>query len=103
MESWLSLAVTIKPLKLWNTEKKECVLTLRDHSSAVTSVFLSEDNRFALSGSWDNSLKLWDLNSGRCVRTMRGHEARVNSVHMDERFALSGGDDKKSKVVGYCN
>jgi WD40 repeat protein len=33
------------------------------HASEVTSVALSHDGKFALSGSQDNTLKLWDSKS----------------------------------------
>jgi hypothetical protein len=62
------------------------------HTKAVPSVCLSADNRFALSGSYDDTLKLWEVATGKCLHTFTGHTRTVLSVHLsaDKRFALSG-------------
>ena len=62
------------------------------HIAAVPSACMSGDGRYAVSGSWDNTLKLWDVASGRCLRTFVGHAKGVNSVCLsaDGRFVLSG-------------
>ena len=65
---------------------------LEGHTDEVSSVHLSADGRFALSGSCDQTLRLWDLGSRRCLQTLVGHSAPVNSVclSIDGRHALSG-------------
>jgi guanine nucleotide-binding protein subunit beta-2-like 1 protein len=50
------------------------------HSEPVSSVVLSSDGQFALSGSWDRTMRLWDLNTGTTARTFQGHTKDVNSV-----------------------
>ena len=64
----------------------------KGHTGYVTSVCLSADSRFALSGSHDKTLKLWEVATGLCLRTFAGHADQVNSVFLsvDSRFALSG-------------
>ena len=47
--------------------------TFEGHTQGVHSVALSADGRWALSGSYDNTLRLWEVASGRCVRTFEGH------------------------------
>jgi len=39
----------------------QCLRTFEGHSKEVTSVSLSADGRYALSGSADETLKLWRL------------------------------------------
>jgi WD40 repeat protein len=60
--------------------------------SSVRSVGFSPDGRFALSGSWDQTLRLWGVASGQCLQTFKGHTMSVSSVWLspDGRFALSG-------------
>ncbi|MBN2559618.1 MAG: protein kinase [Phycisphaerae bacterium] len=62
------------------------------HADWLSSVCLSSDGRWALSGSADQTLRLWEVSSGRCVRTFEGYGDRVNSVCLssDNRWALSG-------------
>ena len=58
------------------------------------------NGRYALSGSWDNTLKLWDVNTGSEIRTFTGHSDRVLSVAFspDGRYALSGSWDNTLKL-----
>ncbi|CAK0879128.1 unnamed protein product [Prorocentrum cordatum] len=65
---------------------------LSGHSEPVSSVVLSSDGQFALSGSWDRTMRLWDLNTGATARTFQGHAKDVNSVAFsgDNRQIVSG-------------
>jgi WD40 repeat protein len=74
--------------------------TFEGHNYGVTSVCLSADNRYALSGSWDATLKLWEVESGKCLRTFKGHADGVSSVSLsaDGRLALSGSRDSTLKL-----
>ncbi|NQS96837.1 MAG: caspase family protein, partial [candidate division Zixibacteria bacterium] len=77
-----------------------CLRTFSGHSGWVNSVAFSADGRYALSGSWDNTLKLWDIQNGNCLRTFSGHSDIVFSVAFspDGGYALSGSNDKTSKL-----
>src|SRR5262249_21688381 len=44
------------------------VKTLEGHSESLRAVCISEDGRWALSGSWDTTMRLWDLATGQCQR-----------------------------------
>jgi len=61
------------------------------HASYVSSVCLSADGQWALSGSGDKTLKLWDVSTGCCVRTFEAHTAHLSSVCLsaDGRWAIS--------------
>lgn len=66
----------------------------------VTSVCLSDDGRYALSGSWNDTLKLWDLHTRNCLNTFEGHSSVVESVQLaaNMKYALSGSWDKTLKL-----
>jgi len=72
-------------------EKPEIFVQL-GHSSSVNSVAFSPDGRYALSGSFDNTLKLWEVSTGREIRTFTGHSGSIYSVAFspDGKYALSG-------------
>ena len=50
-----------KTLKLWEVSSGHCLRTFEGHTNWVKSVFLSADGRYALSGSWDETLRLWEV------------------------------------------
>ncbi|MCG3149697.1 MAG: Serine/threonine-protein kinase PknD [Verrucomicrobiae bacterium] len=66
------------------------------HSKYVSSVAISPDGRWGLSGSWDNTLRLWELASGQCLRVFVGHLEEVSSVAIspDGRWGVSGSSDR---------
>ncbi|RKZ81098.1 MAG: hypothetical protein DRR19_22685, partial [Candidatus Parabeggiatoa sp. nov. 1] len=81
----------------------EPVRTFKGHTGIICiddCVAFSQDGRFILSGSSDNTLKLWDVSSGQEIRTFTGHSSYVVSVTMssDGRYALSGSFDNTLKL-----
>lgn len=75
-------------------EKPELFVQM-GHSGKVTSVAISPDGKYALSGAEDYTLKLWEIATGREIRTFKGHTDWVYAVAIspDGRQALSGGKD----------
>ncbi len=66
--------------------------TLEGHSAAVSSLCVSCDQPFLVSGSGDSSLKIWELFTGQCIRTITGDGGAVLSLCLsdDGQFALLG-------------
>jgi WD40 repeat protein len=87
-------------LHLWQVSTGRRLGNLNGHTNAVTSVCISLDGHYALSGSTDRTVKLWHLPTGRCVRTFAGHGDAVTSVALsqDGRYALSGSVDQTLKL-----
>src|SRR5262245_49104226 len=48
------------------------------HRGWVSSVAVSPDGKWAVSGSDDKTVKIWDLESGKCRTTLKGHRGEVN-------------------------
>ena len=77
-----------------------------ERGDLVSSVAISPDDRWALSGS--QTLRLWDLATAKCLRTLEGHTGPVSSVAItpDGRWAVSGGNDNTLRVwelaTGLC-
>src|SRR5262249_44778870 len=88
------------PIHLWEVATGRCLSRLAGHAGAVTSVCLSLDVRYALSGGTDRTVKLWETASGQCLRTFAGHLDAVTAVALsaDGRFALSGSTDRTLKL-----
>jgi hypothetical protein len=87
-------------VQLWDVATGQCLSRFAGHAGAVTSVCLSLDGRFALSGGTDRTLKLWEASSGQCLRTFAGHSDAVTAVALspDGRYALSGSADRTLKL-----
>jgi WD40 repeat protein len=71
------------------------------HVQSVSSVSLSPDGLYALSGSEDWSVRLWELATGKEVRRFEGHFRSVRSVNfsINGRYALSGGEDRTVRLL----
>jgi len=70
------------------------------HTWGISSVCMSEDGRYALSGSHSCTLKMWEVDTGRCLRTFVGHTWGVYAVGLsaDARSAVSVGGDYTLKL-----
>jgi WD40 repeat protein len=68
--------------------------------SGVTSVAISPDGRYALTGSVDATIRLWDLRTGTQVRVFFGHTNSVMSVTFgpDGTNILSGSADTSVRL-----
>ena len=72
----------------------------RKHSAPVTSVAISPDGRYLITGSEDHTAKLWDIASGEELRSFAGHSDRIYSVAVspDGRSLITGSKDKTAKL-----
>jgi WD40 repeat protein len=68
--------------------------TFEGHSSYVTCVALSEDGRYAVSGSYDQTARLWDIAAGKEIRRFN-HPGTVKCVAFspDGAFIVAGSDN----------
>ena len=80
---------------LWNPLPL-AILTIKGHTSSVSSVAITPNGKRAISGSWDKTCILWDLYSGQEIKTLKGHTDEVSSVDItpDSKRAISGSEDK---------
>jgi small GTP-binding protein len=62
---------------------------MEGHTSSVWGVALSDDGRYALTGSGDNTVRLWEVDSGKCVRVMEGHTSSVRGVALSKDGTLA--------------
>jgi len=72
------------------------------HDDVITTIALSDDGRYAISGSDDYKARLWDLESGELKYTWK-HKSKVVRVQLspDGRYAMTnnaGGDIKIYKT-----
>ena len=76
------------------------VRTFTGHKGYVSSIALTGDGRFALSGGLDFSVRFWDLPGGQELRSFKGHHWPVDLVAMtpDGHYGFSGSRDKTLRL-----
>lgn len=86
--------------RLWDMAAGSGAVAFVGHDDAVTSVCLTGDGRYAVSGGLDRTVRVWDLESGRCARTFEAHRGAVNAVCVsaDGRHILSAGAEGVLKL-----
>ena len=77
--------------------------TFEGHNGSVTSVTITADGKYIVSGSLDNTIKIWDTKTGKCLNTFAGHNNFVNSIitSPDVKYIIVGCDDNKIKVFDF--
>jgi len=73
-------------IKLWDIASGKELRSFSE-SSSVTSLALSADGRYALSGSTNNEAKQWDIAGGREIRAFSGKTVRVTAVALSPNQA----------------
>ena len=74
---------------------------LQGHAEGVTSVAFSQDGKYIISGSLDNTIRLWNAQTGKLVSDpFEGHTHWVTSVAFspDGKYIVSGSRDKTIRI-----
>ncbi|XP_078426799.1 F-box and WD repeat domain containing protein 10B [Cetorhinus maximus] len=81
-----------------SNHSKDISLIMQGHTGRIKSVFLSEENGFLLSGSYDLNIRRWDLKTASCMNIYRGHLGIITCLDLHKDIFASAGMDNKAKV-----
>lgn len=74
--------------------------TLQGHSEAVYSVSFSPDNKYLISGGFDETVRLWSLLTRQILTVYKGHFSPVLTVKFSpmSHYFATGGCDRTTKL-----
>ncbi|MHA2068385.1 MAG: WD40 repeat domain-containing protein, partial [Candidatus Thorarchaeota archaeon] len=85
---------------VWDFELGILLHTLEGHVGHVTSLAMTADSRYILSGGQDGTVRLWDLETGTPLYSMAGHDGPVVNVSVtpDGQHIISGSSDNTLRL-----
>jgi katanin p80 WD40 repeat-containing subunit B1 len=89
-----------KLINLWRIGKKDKLLSLAGHNTAIECVSFDGEEEVVVAGSQGGSLKIFDLAEAKVVRTLTGHMSGCTCLdfHPYGEFLASGSLDTNLKV-----
>jgi WD40 repeat protein len=73
--------------------------TFKGHSSWVTGVVFSPDQRRLVSGSWDHKLKFWDVSTGQELGSASGEVDRVQAITLSPNGRWLAAESDSNSVM----
>jgi WD40 repeat protein len=86
---------------LWRLLTGEVIADYTDKTGAVTTIAVTPNGRFALTGHRNNhSISVWDMEAGRITSVLDGHDNIVTSIAVtsDGRYFLSASADANLRL-----
>lgn len=79
---------------------KKLVRKWKAHEDMIWAVHVSQDSKYLVTGSRDQTVGVWDFSTGTHLHTLIGHSLSVRAVWMspDAKYVVSGSADKTVRV-----
>ncbi|KAB8754754.1 hypothetical protein FH972_026545 [Carpinus fangiana] len=77
------------------------ITSMFGHSSAVSVLSLSHDEKSCLSGSWDKTILDWDLNTGQTKRSFTGSGSQISVIDIRPNSTLPVPTDTYNSVTSH--
>ncbi len=81
---------------IWDIATRAQLERFSIHGSSIAAIALLDDGRTGVTGA--ESVKVWDVENHQVSLTLTGHAGAVKSVCGNERYLVSGSEDKTIKV-----
>lgn len=78
-------------------------LFIQNHTGSISSLAISNDNRYLVSGSSDKTLRIWNLLEKNQLSICQGHTESISSIAIsnDNQFIFSGSMDTTIRVWNF--
>ena len=63
-----------RSVRIWSLKQKRLIYTLPGHVKQVTSIAISRDNKYIVSGSFDCTVKIWNAQEKTQETVLVGHK-----------------------------
>jgi WD40 repeat protein len=70
----------LNSINVYDLLRGNIIKNLCGHTGPIADVSITEDGRYAISSSEDETCILWDLMSGERLKTFKGHDFKVNEL-----------------------
>ena len=78
-------------------------LFIEGHTNRVSSIVITSDNKYIISGSWDQTVRIWNLQDKSQEAVLRGHTGYVKSIVItrDNKYIITGSDDRTIRIWNF--
>ena len=73
---------------------------MQGHEYRINTLVVTSDNKYIISGSFDNTIRIWNFLQKTQETVLEGHTSTINSVGVtsDNKFIISGSDDNTIRI-----
>merc|ERR1740124_1038380 len=66
----------------------------------VLSAIWSRDNRYVITGGYDQTLQIWEWETKTCTRILKGHRGFITKLVTTrfDKYLISGSDDRTIRI-----
>jgi WD40 repeat protein len=86
-------------IRIYDYQKGTILRLLKSHTNVVNDLSFSQDGKFLISGSGDNTAKIWETKNFKLVDTIKTHTEKIYAVRIikkrDVYYAITVGFDNK--------
>lgn len=85
-------------VSLYDFVSRERTMIFADHVGDVTTIALSEDGTYLVTGGVDSNVRLWDVQTGDPLRIFTGHTRAITQVRAMDELIVSTSEDGTARV-----
>jgi WD40 repeat protein len=76
----------INKVNVYDLLKGSIIQNLSGHTNRITDLSITENGRYAISSSWDESCIIWDIETGEKLKTLTGHRINFGPFSGDRHY-----------------